>query len=181
MAGRPQPLPYTDGVGRSSDSQPQQTWTVRRVSLQAVGRISLLFAICLWAVLVIASVLLWQAAGVTGLLENFESFWAEATGQESVSLNGSVLLWVVILGGLVLVAAITLLHVMFAMLFNSICDLTGGVPVGVDEIRSGPVPTDEPVTDRARAMRAPTPSFSARVSGWASELARKWPLQSRNR
>lgn len=154
---------------------------MRRVSLQAVGRVSLLFAICMWVVLVIASVLLWQAAGVTGLLDNFESFWAEATGQESVSLSGSVLLWVVILGGLVLVAAITLVHVMFAMLFNSICDLTGGVPVGVDQLSSDPLPADEPLTDRAKAMKAPTPSFSARVSGWASELARKWPLQPRNR
>jgi hypothetical protein len=149
---------------------------LRRVSLQAVGRISLLFAICLWAVLVIASILVWQAAGATGLLDNFESFWAEATGQESVALNGPALLVIVVLGGLVLVAVITLIHVVFALLFNSICDLTGGVPMGIE--RLGPV---ESTSDRARAMKAPSPSFGSRVSDRASQLARKWPLKAPNK
>lgn len=175
MAGLTQCFPYTVGVN-GIDGPPQKTWIVRRVSLQAVGRVSLLFAICLWAVLVVASILLWQAAGVTGLLDNFESFWAEATGQESVSLNGSALLVLVVAGGLVLVAVITLIHVMFALLFNSICDLTGGVPVTIEQPKAV-----EPVSDRARAMKAPSPSFSSRVSGQASRLARKWPLQPPNR
>jgi len=149
---------------------------LRRVSLQAVGRISLLFAICLWAVLVIASILVWQAAGATGLLDNFESFWAEATGQESVALNGPALLVIVVLGGLVLVAVITLIHVMFALLFNSICDLTGGVPMGIERLE--PV---ESTADRARAMKAPSPSLSSRVSDRASQIARKWPLKAPNK
>jgi hypothetical protein len=169
-------FPYTDVVIGFSDRPLQQTVVVRKVSLQAVGRISLLFAICLWAVLLLASVLLWQAAGVTGLLDNFESFWAEATGQESVSLSGSALLMVVVLGGLVLVAVITLVHVMFAVLFNSICDLTGGVPVGIERLGSGGLNADRPT-----AMPAPPMAGTPRPSARAPQPARKWPLRAWNR
>lgn len=176
MPGPVHQFPYTDVVIGFSDRPLQHTVVVRKLSLQAVGRISLLFAICLWAVLLLASVLLWQAAGVTGLLDNFESFWAEATGQESVSLSGSALLMVVVLGGLVLVAVITLVHVMFAVLFNSICDLTGGVPVGIERLGS-----EGMTADGATAMPAPPMAGTPRPSARAPQPARKWPLRAWNR
>jgi hypothetical protein len=177
-------------VNRFDDGGPPQVWQVRQVSLQAVGRISFLFAICLWAVLVLASVLLWTAASATGLLANFESFWAEATGQDAVSLDGSSLFIVAVFGGLVLVASITLLHVMFALLFNSICDLTGGLEVSVEP----PATTERGPGDRG-TITGPGPSYAvqdpsghsrlsslpSRVSSRVSQLAGKWPSQARNR
>jgi hypothetical protein len=193
MAGNPglaQRFPYTVRVNRFADGAPPQILQVRRVSLQAVGRISFLFAICLWAVLVLASVLLWTAASATGLLENFEAFWAEATGQESVSLDGSSLFVVALFGGLVLVAATTLLHVMFALLFNSICDLTGGLEVTVESPSAGePGPGGSPPVTRpgpsnASGDSAGHPRLSSlvsRASNRVSQLAGKWPSQARNR
>jgi hypothetical protein len=177
-------------VNRFADGASPQILQVRRVSLQAVGRISFLFAICLWAVLVLASVLLWTAASATGLLNNFEAFWAEATGQEAVSLDGSSLFIVALFGGLVLVAATTLLHVMFALLFNSICDLTGGLAITVEPPSAvDPVPGDRPpVTgtgpSHASQESAGHPRLSSavsRASNRMSQLAGKWPSQARNR
>ena len=102
---------------------------VRRVSPAAVARVVAVYSLCLWVVVVLASILLWQVASLTGLVDNLESFWAQATGQSAVELSGMGLLVAFVAGGLVLVVAATLFWALSAMLLNAIWDLTGGVPV----------------------------------------------------
>ena len=110
---------------------------VRRVSPRAVARVVAIYALCLWVVVVLASIVLWQVASVTGLLDNVESFWAQATGQTAVEFSGVSLLVALVAGGLVLVGVATLFWALSAMLLNAIWDLTGGVPVdGVGDASS---------------------------------------------
>lgn len=106
-----------------------QRVVVRRVSPRAVARVVAIYSLCLWIVLVVAGVLLWQVASLTGLVGNLESFWAQATGQTAVAFSGAGFLVALIAGGLVLVGIATLFWALSAMLLNAIWDLTGGVPV----------------------------------------------------
>lgn len=106
-----------------------QRLVVRRISPVAVARVVAIYSLCLWIVIVLASVVLWQVASVTGLLANVESFWAQATGQTAVELSGLGLLVALVAGGLVLVVVATAFWGLTAMLLNAIWVLTGGVPV----------------------------------------------------
>lgn len=104
---------------------------VRRISPRAVARVVAIVSVCLWAAGVVAAVLLWQVASLTGLVDNLESFVAQATGQSAVSLSGAGLLAALVVGGLVLIAVATAFWVLVAFLLNAVWDLTGGVPVDV--------------------------------------------------
>lgn len=106
-----------------------QRLVVRRVSPRAVARVVAIYSLCLWVVIVVASVLLWQVASIAGLVGNFESFWAQATGQSAVAFNGLGFLVALVAGGLVIVGVTTAFWGLSAMLLNAIWDLTGGVPV----------------------------------------------------
>ena len=114
--------------GQAPPGRPQRV-VVRRVSPRAVARVVAIYALCLWVVVVLAAVVLWQLAAATGLVDNLESFWAQATGQTAVELSGLGLLVALVAGGLVLVGVVTLFWGLSAMLLNAIWDLTGGVPV----------------------------------------------------
>jgi len=115
--------------------------TVRRVGPGAVARVAAIYSLCLWVVVVLAAIVLWQVAAVTGLLDNLESFWAQATGQNAVELSGAGLLVALVAGGLVLVVVSTVFWALTAMLLNAIWDLTGGVPVDSDAEVAAPPPS----------------------------------------
>ena len=109
------------------------TRVVRRIDAWSVFKISLLFYVVLYAVLLVAGVLLWALAVSTGTVDNTENFIQELFGLDTFALNGRQLFeasWVI---GAVLVVAGTGLNVAMAVLFNLISDLTGGVRVTVLE------------------------------------------------
>ena len=107
---------------------------VRHVSPWSVLKVSVPFFLCVWIVVVTAGVLLWSAGQQTGLVENAENFWAEATGQETVEWDGEVLFRGAVMAGGVMAVASTGFAVLFAMLFNLICDITGGLRFTVLEV-----------------------------------------------
>ena len=109
------------------------TRVVRRVDAWSVFKISLLFYVVLYAVLLVAGVLLWALAVSTGTIDNTENFIQDLFGLDSFALDGRQLFeasWVI---GALLVVAGTGLNVAMAVLFNLISDLTGGVRVTVLE------------------------------------------------
>lgn len=166
-------------VTNIGESPGDQTWTVRRVSLVAVGRMTMLLSLCLWVVVAAAAVVLWQLASRTGLLGNVESFWAEATGQEAVTFDGPTLLIVVVAGGLVVVGLLTVFHVLFAWLFNTMSSMTGGIPVevGVGRSRRSRSAPRRPVAPR----RVPSPtSPSAPAATGAAAVQGNWPAPPPN-
>lgn len=127
------------------------TRVVRHVDTWSVFKVSLVFSLFLYAVLLTAGVLLWQVAQNTGTIDNVERFM-ESFGWETFTFNGGQLfhnLWVI---GLLLVFLLTGLAVLGATVFNLIADLVGGVRVTVleEEVvlrvqEPNPVAADRPV------------------------------------
>jgi len=138
--GDAEPAPAAPGRRRRSRRRGRQAEHVlRHISPWGVLKVSVLLSICLWIVLLMASVILWTVGRDAGLLGNLESFWAEATGKDSVSWDGEVLFRSASMAGGVLAVAGVGFAVLFAVLFNLICDLTGGIRLTVIELEPRPV------------------------------------------
>jgi hypothetical protein len=109
---------------------------VRYVSPWSVLKVSLLFYACLWVILTIASVLLWRAAVVSGAIANVEKFLARVFGESEFAIDGREIFRASTLAGLILVFAGTGFTVMMSLLFNVICDITGGIRFTVLELET---------------------------------------------
>jgi len=109
------------------------TRIVRRVDAWGVFKISVIFYVILYVILLVAGVLLWNLANTTGTVANVEGFIRDLFGLKTFEFDGEKLFrasWVL---GAVLVVAGTGLNVTLAILFNLISDLVGGVRVTVLE------------------------------------------------
>ncbi len=106
---------------------------VRRVDAWSVFKVSVVFYVVVYAVLLVTGVLLWALAVNTGTIDNTENFIEDLFGLDSFTFDGRQLFeasWII---GAVLVVAGTGLNVALAVLFNLISDLVGGVRVTVLE------------------------------------------------
>lgn len=106
---------------------------VRRIDAWSVFKISVVFYVVVYAVLLVAGVLLWALAVNTGTIDNTENFIEDLFGLDTFTFDGRQLFeasWII---GAVLVVAGTGLNVALAVLFNLISDLVGGVRVTVLE------------------------------------------------
>ena len=99
-------------------------------------KLSLIFYLCVWVMVVIAVVLLWGVAIGSGAVASVESFIAEFLAFEEFSFNGDQLFQIFALGGLIGVFVATAVTAILAVLFNLIADLTGGVRFTVVEEES---------------------------------------------
>jgi hypothetical protein len=116
---------------------------VRRVDPWSVLKMSAVLYACLWFVLMVAGVILWQIARATGTLDNFEDFLANALADSDFTISGGRVLLSSLLGGVVWVFAGTALTVLLAVLFNLVSEITGGVRVAVVELETAePVDAD---------------------------------------
>ena len=106
---------------------------IRRVDPWSVLKISVVFYICLWIVVLTAGVLLWAAAASAGAIENVEDFIKELGGFKEFAFEPAEMLRACLLGGFVLVVAGSLANVFITVVFNLISDLVGGVRVTVLE------------------------------------------------
>jgi hypothetical protein len=115
-----------------------------------VLRVSIVLYACLWLVLTVAGVILWQVARATGTLDNLEDFLATALADTSFTIDGRRVLMSSLTAGVVLLFAGTGLTVLLAVLFNLVSELTGGIRVAVVELESAtPVETSAPDDDHA--------------------------------
>jgi hypothetical protein len=109
------------------------TRIVRYIDAWSVFKVALLLNAVVAAVMVTASVLLWNLAYSTDVIDNVEGVVEDWLAYETFAFDGSAMFRaVVILAGLFVIAA-TGLAVLAATLFNLISDLTGGVKVTVLE------------------------------------------------
>ena len=122
---------------------------VRHVEPWSVLKMSLIFYFCLWAILLIAGVILWRFAVTAGTVDNVENFIKELFALETFTFNPDQIFRVSALGGLVMVVAGSGFTVLMAVLFNLISDLIGGVRMTVVEEE-----TARPRPKRARPRRA---------------------------
>lgn len=121
---------------------------VRGVGVWSLFRVSLLFYVCVWVVVTIAGLILWFAARSVGIMDNVEKFMAELLADESFSIDGIHLLRASLMGGLVMVLSGAAFTALLGVLFNLICQVTGGVRLRVVELE-----TARPVADRGRQAR----------------------------
>jgi hypothetical protein len=106
---------------------------VRHFDPWSVLKVSLVFYFCLFVVLMVAGVVLWNLAAAAGTIKDIESFFKDAGAFQTFSFDGYTIFRATFLIGLILVIAATGLTVLMAVLFNLISDLVGGVRITVIE------------------------------------------------
>jgi hypothetical protein len=109
---------------------------IKRLNAISVLKVSLLFYLSMFLILLVAAVLLWGAATTIGVVGNIESFM-DSIGFEDFTFEPPVLLRGAALGGAVLVLTGTLGNVIMALLYNLISEVVGGVKVTLGEDSAG--------------------------------------------
>ncbi len=125
---------------------------LRSIDTWTVFKLSVLFYLVLYAILMVAGVLLWNLAYATGTIDNLERFF-ESFGWETFEFQGGALYHSAWIAGLFLVAAATGLNVVMATVFNLMADLVGGVGVTVLEEEVRIVPDSDVGQRRPRRRR----------------------------
>ena len=106
---------------------------VRHVEPWSVLKFSLLLYFSLFLIVLSAGVLLWLAASATDVVAGVEDFIEELFGFETFAFEPGKILTASVLGGVILVIAGTAANVIFAVLFNLISDVVGGLRLTVIE------------------------------------------------
>ena len=106
---------------------------VRRIDPWSVFKVSLVFYIAMYCILVVAGVLLWSAATATGFRANVENFIAGLIESGEFRFVASELFRASVIGGAVLAAMGTGANVLFVVLYNLISDVVGGIVFVVEE------------------------------------------------
>jgi len=154
-------------AGRGARSAPKQhgprsltRGVIRNVDAWSVLKVSVVFYVAVYCMLLVAAVLLWMAATATGLRGNVEKVVADLIASGKFHFVGSELLRAGVVGGAVLVVAGTTTNVMLAVLYNLITDLVGGVSILVEESPGAPParrPSPDPSDGTSPQSRAGTP------------------------
>ena len=106
---------------------------VRRIEPWTVLKFSVLLFATLYLVMLVAGLVLWTAATATGLRENIEKFIGDLIASDDFRILGPTMFRASVAGGLVLVVMGTGANVLFAVLYNLISDVVGGIVVVFEE------------------------------------------------
>ncbi|MGF1598760.1 MAG: DUF3566 domain-containing protein [Acidimicrobiales bacterium] len=106
---------------------------VRHIDPWSVLTFSVLFFLCLYAALLLSSVLVWNAAVAAGTLEKIESFVRELGDYETYEIKGDVVFRAAMVIAGILTLASSVLMVLLTVVFNLISDLVGGIRMTVVE------------------------------------------------
>ena len=101
---------------------------VRHVDPWSVFKVASLFIACVWGIVVLASLLIWRAAESTGSVENTEEFIKDI-GFRDFDFDPQQMFDALLSAGAVIAIALVFFIVLLTVLFNLICDLTGGLRV----------------------------------------------------
>jgi transmembrane protein DUF3566 len=129
----PAPAPAAPQPVRPLGGQARRTrQVVRRFDLWSVMRFSLLFYLCVFLILLVAGIVLWLVATITGVRGNIEDFISDLIASKFHFL-GLQLLRAAAIGGLLLVLIGSATNVLMALLYNLISDVVGGIEITVLE------------------------------------------------
>lgn len=106
---------------------------VRHIDPWSVLIFSVLFHLCIAAALLIASVLVWNAAEAAGTIEQIEDFIRELGDYETFVIDGETIFRAAVGIAGVMTLASSVLLVLLTVMFNLISDLVGGIRVTVIE------------------------------------------------
>ena len=111
---------------------------LRRLDTWTVLKLSLVYYLAVFVVILVAGVLLWAGAEAAGVVGNIENFMVDIGFEDFTFVPGELLSGVA-LGGLVLVVAGTFANVLMTALFNLMSDVVGGVKLTLQEdVEPGP-------------------------------------------
>jgi hypothetical protein len=105
---------------------------VRRVDTWSVFKVASLFIACVWGIFVLAALLIWRAAVTSGSVENTEDFIVDL-GFEDFNFDPQQMFESLLSVGAMLAVAAIFFTVLLTVLFNLICDITGGVRITMIE------------------------------------------------
>lgn len=135
---------------------------LRAIDAWSVFKISIIFYLVLYAICLVAGVLLWNVAYSTGTIDNLSNFF-ESFGWKSFEFRGGEIFHNAWILGLFMVVGLTGLNVVLATLFNLIADLVGGVRLTVLEEEVVVRRVDGPGSEGATS---PVSADSSRVRRW---------------
>jgi hypothetical protein len=118
---------------------------VRKIDPWSVLKVSLIFYVCMYVILMIASVLLWSAAASSGTVDNIEDFVIDL-GFSDFEFKADQMFRAAVFGGAILMVVGTGFTVLVSVLFNMISDLVGGIRVTmieqeIERPRNAPAPS----------------------------------------
>jgi hypothetical protein len=99
-------------------------------------KVSLLFALSLWLIVVVAGVLLWRVAVSTGTIGNVENFLAQILAEDTFTINGGQIFQGSLVAGLVFFVTGAVFAVVTSVLFNLIAGVVGGVRFTMVELET---------------------------------------------
>jgi hypothetical protein len=105
---------------------------VRHVDAWSVFKVASIFIACVWGVVVLASLLIWRAAESSGSVDNTEEF-VKDIGFKDFDFDPEQMFDALLSAGAVLAIATVFFIVLLTILFNLICDMTGGLRVTMIE------------------------------------------------
>ena len=111
---------------------------VRHIEPWSVLKISVIFYICLWMILLLAGVLLWSFAESSGTLESVEELIESlfSLEEENEFFSCGTIFRNYAIGTAILSIACIAFNVLLCVLYNLISDLTGGMRITVIEEES---------------------------------------------
>lgn len=112
---------------------------VTRIDPWSMLRVSLSFALCLWLIIDVAAVLLWQGAVATGSLGKVENFLAQLLAESSFTIDGIKVFEGAAVAGIALFVAGAMFAVITSVLFNLIAGVFGGLRFTVVELETAQV------------------------------------------
>ena len=124
---------------------------VRHVDPWSVLKLSLLLALCMWVVALIASVIIWSVANNTGALDSLERFFQENLRLTDFELTGDVLFRQFGLISLLASLGFAASMVIISLVFNLVSDIIGGVWISVIEEETARPIVDVVSEDQASA------------------------------
>ncbi len=116
---------------------------IRHIDPWSVLTFSVLFHMVVFAALLLSSVLVWNAAIASGMVENIESFIQELGDYETFEINADVMFRAAVVIAGMLTLASSVMVVLLTVVFNLISDLVGGIRVTVIEEETVRVPIDK--------------------------------------
>ena len=105
---------------------------VRHIDTWSVFKVAALFVACLWGVVVLASLLIWRAAVTSGSVKDTEDFIIDL-GFEDFNFNPQQMFEALLSAGAVIAIAAIFFIWLLTVLFNLICDITGGLRITMIE------------------------------------------------
>jgi hypothetical protein len=118
---------------------------VRHVDPWSMLKLALLLSLCMWLIVMIASVIMWTVARNAGTISSIENFVNSSLSLQDWTLDGDFIFRQFGLITLLLALGFTAATVVASLVFNLVSDIIGGVWVSViEEETARPVAESKP-------------------------------------